>query len=155
MAKPDLPEVLRTPMEDFDEEFALKLNALAEHFGGFEYAEKGRTDWQIVAMNMAMQYVPGFQVGPAPKKRGGQPKRRTAARDFFIACKMTEELERHDIKDEMAAAQAVHQDYPILGKNGEAVRQRWLTLKREKGAFERMKEYAAREHNFPGPDFIR
>jgi hypothetical protein len=147
MAKPDYPDILSTPIQNLDEEFPDKLKALAKYFGGFEYAEEGKTDWQIVAMNMALEYVPGFQVGPAPKKRGGQVKPRTAARDFYLANFMQHELSKHP--NEQAAANAVWNKYPILGNTEETVLRRWKVLKRCEKEFERMKEYATRVHNWP------
>ena len=150
MAYKPRPETLETPMVEFGVGLTRKIHALAEYYGGYEWGNGDRINWEMVAINMAMRYEPGFQVGPPKKKRGAQPKPETAARDFYIAYFMTKEIERQDIKDEEAAASAVHDEHPILGKNREAIRQRWLTLKREEGPFNRMKEYAARAHDYHG-----
>ncbi len=144
------PEILETPMAEFGVGLTQKINAVAEYYGGYEWGDGDVINWEMVAINMALRYEPGFQVGPPKKKRGSQPKPKTAARDFYIAYMMTKELERHAIKDEIAAAVAVHAEYPSLGANGEAVRQRWMTLKRDDGTFKRMKEYAARAHDYHG-----
>jgi hypothetical protein len=149
MAERKLPEILETPMSEINAELFHKIAALAEHYGG-EKRNDGSTNWETVAINLAMQFVPGFQVGPPPKKRGAQVKPQTAAKDFYIAHLMNQEINRHlDRKSEEAAANAVHKAYPLLGETEGTVLRRWKVLKRCGPEFERMKEYATRVHNWP------
>jgi hypothetical protein len=149
MVKHERPEILEAPMSELSAELFYKIAALAEHYGG-EKRNDGSTNWEAVAINLAMQYVPGFQVGPPPKKRGRQPDPATAARDFYIAYLMNQEINRHlDRKNEEAAANAVYKAHTILGATEEPILGRWKVLKRCGGAFERMKEYAMRVHDWP------
>jgi len=106
MAYKPRPESLETPMVEFAVGLTRKIYALAEYYGGHEWGNDDRINWEMVAINMAMRYEPGFQVGPPKKKRGSPPKPKTAARDFYIAYFMTKEIEHQDIKDEEAAASA-------------------------------------------------
>jgi hypothetical protein len=149
MVKRERPEILETPMSELGAHLTNKIGALAAHYGG-EKLNDGSTNWETVAINLAMQYVPGFQVGPPPKKRGGQINPQTAARDFYIAYLMNQEINRHpDRKNEEAAANAVWNEYPILGDTEETILRRWKVLKSFGKEFERMKEYATRVHNWP------
>jgi hypothetical protein len=130
MVKPDYPEILRKQI-DSEEELDLfqeKLKALFYYYDVRD-DKTGLVDWRGLAINLAMNHVPGFQIKrpkPTKKRDAGRPAT-AASRDMILLCKMKELIDR-DISARNAS-RMVYRDHPELGNSAEAIRKRWMKLR--------------------------
>ena len=133
MSRPNKHKILETPMKDFEHAWPELIDAITKHYGGHDWGQN-EPDWAAVAMGLAMEYLPAFQVPITPKLPGATPKE--TLNDLLFVSQMQTRISKGDTKGK--AARNVAAKFPSLARTKRAAEDRYRNIRKNKNRLLRL-----------------
>ncbi|MBT4931823.1 MAG: hypothetical protein HOL66_03070 [Rhodospirillaceae bacterium] len=130
--KREKPQILETPTDNFEDIWPELIDALTTYYGGHDWGQTD-PDWASVAMGLAMEYLPAFQVPATKKPPGTNPE---TLNDLLFVSEMQKRISKGDSIGK--AAKNVAKKFPELAKTQRAAQDKYRNIRKDKNRFLRL-----------------